>query len=197
MMDRLRNVMRDEALRTQPSDASPRMGKITAYDPNSYSVKAKILPEGEFVDGAEGETGWLPLQTNWVGNGWGELIGPNIGDQVMVLFQEHDAGSGQASRFVFDGTNLPPNPGPPAGERWMIHKNGQLLKFTNDGKILLGANSEIDIGNLGNALKKLVTDAMVDLFNNHVHTNGNGGGNTGKPTSTMGDSQLTSVLKAN
>lgn len=195
MSDRLRNVMRDEAIRTQPSDASPRMATITSYDPTQYAVKVKILPEGQFVDGAAGETGWLPLQTDWVGNGWGEMIGPNIGDQVMVLFQEHDAGSGQAARFVFDSKNAPMNPGPPSGERWMVHKNGQLLKFTNDGKVLLGSTTEIDIGNLGGTLHKLVTDVFKSLFNGHTHPVS--GSTTQAPNQQMDDSHLTGILKAN
>ncbi len=42
----------------------------------------------------------------------------------------------------------------------------------------------------------LVNANLVSLFNNHVHGNGNGGANTTAPTTAMGSSDLTSILKA-
>jgi len=196
-MDRLRNAMRDEALRTATLSEHRRQGYITAYDPNTYSAKVKIMPEGQYADGAEGESGWLPIETKWAGNGWGMFCPPAIGQQVSVDFIEGDAGSGIVTGCVCDAQSAPPNPGALSGEFWLVHKNGQLFKFTNDGKVSLGANSEIDVGNLGNTLHQLVTDAFKNLFNNHVHTNGNGGANTGSPTTQLGSDHLTSVLKAN
>ena len=77
----------------------------------------------------------------------------------------------------------------------MIHKNGQLLKFTNDGKVLLGSTTEIDIGNLGNAVHKLVTDAFEALYNSHTHDET--GTMTKKPNQQMTSDHLTAILKAN
>lgn len=53
----------------------------------------------------------------------------------------------------------------------------------------------ISLGSSGQSLLSLVTSAFMSLFNSHVHTNGNGGANTGATTTPMGASQLTSTIK--
>lgn len=58
------------------------------------------------------------------------------------------------------------------------------------------SGGSIKLGTLGTFLQ-LVTAAFVALFNNHVHTNGNNGADTGTPTTQMGAGELTSTLEAN
>lgn len=53
----------------------------------------------------------------------------------------------------------------------------------------------ISLGATGQTLLSFVTSAFTSLFNSHVHTNGNGGANTGAPTSAMGAGQITTTVK--
>lgn len=57
------------------------------------------------------------------------------------------------------------------------------------------ASASIILKNTGAALKKLVNDSMIALFNAHVHTDLQGG-NTGAPTTTMTAANTTSVVQA-
>ncbi len=55
----------------------------------------------------------------------------------------------------------------------------------------------IALGSAGGAVAKLVTDALVDLFNNHTHSGVQaGGGVSGPPKQPMGASHLTQIVKA-
>lgn len=53
----------------------------------------------------------------------------------------------------------------------------------------------ISLGAAAQSLLSLVTSAFMSLFNNHVHTNGNGGANTGTTTTPMSSAQLTTTIK--
>lgn len=109
-----------------------RQGIITAYDPTPYAVKVQLQPTGE-------ETGWIPLSTPWAGNGWGLAAGPMIGAEVSVNFDSGNASSGMTEGQFFNDVDR--CPGPPSGEFWLIHKSGSLLKFTNDGQVLVTAHT--------------------------------------------------------
>lgn len=122
---------------------SARQGIITAYDPVAYAVKVQLQPTGE-------ETGWIPLSTPWAGNGWGFAAGPVIGAVAQVGFDSGLTGVGMAEgQFYNDEDRCP---GPPSGEFWLLHQSGSLLKFLNNGEVLLSAK------------KKLTYDAPVHHF---------------------------------
>jgi hypothetical protein len=53
----------------------------------------------------------------------------------------------------------------------------------------------ISLGSAAQSLLSLVTSAFMSLFNSHVHTNGNGGANTGTTTTPMTSAQLTTTVK--
>ena len=127
-MQALQNIMRREAARQGSQQAFVRMGTVSAYDPNHYAAKVLIQPEGF-------ETGFLPIATPWVGNGWGMFCPPTPGDVVDVHFQE----GGKLAAYVslrFYG-NLAPPLNVPSGEFWLVHQSGSLIKLTNDGKLTL------------------------------------------------------------
>jgi uncharacterized protein involved in type VI secretion and phage assembly len=204
------NVMRGEGQRAAATKSLPRRGVVSAYDPAHYAAKVIIQPEGF-------ETGFLPIGTPWVGNGWGMFCPPSPGDEVDVHFQEGGKNAAYISLRFFGNVAQPL--AAPSGEFWLIHSSGSLIKFTNNGKATINGNVEVDVtgptinitataevnvtapainlGSSGETLHKLVTDAFETLFNNHVHSNVQGGsGNSGPPTSTLGSSQLTSVVSA-
>lgn len=55
----------------------------------------------------------------------------------------------------------------------------------------------IQLGAAGQTLLKFITSAFQSIYNNHVHSNGNGGANTGTPTAAgqMPNSNLTSTVQ--
>jgi phage baseplate assembly protein gpV len=124
-MNRLLGTMRAQANMANQAKTFSKLGLVTAYDPNTYSVKVTFQPDGN-------ETGWLPLGACAVGAGWGIYAPPTIGDQIEVRFQEGDRDTGVAGPVVFD--NQSPPAAVPSGEVWIVHKSGQFAKLTNDGK---------------------------------------------------------------
>ena len=186
------NRMRLEAQWVLGNEGKPELGIIDSYDPGSYSVKVKLPAKNGKI------TGWIPLGTLAAGPGWGFMIGPTIGAQIKISYQEADANVPVAELQVFDNVNHPcanGQPGPPSGEWWMVHQSGTAIKFTNDGKLALTSGETIDIGSAASAYQSLATIAIMSIFNNHVHTNGNDGENTGAPTTQMTTADFTTVLK--
>ncbi|MDU5780772.1 MAG: phage baseplate assembly protein V [Pantoea sp.] len=198
-MRALLNAMAANAQQTGAGDCGTRQGIITAYDPDSYAVKVQLQPTGE-------ETGWIPLSSPWVGNGWGLAAGPMIGAEVEVEFDSGLMGAGMAAgQFYNDEDRCP---GPPSGEFWLVHKSGSLLKFLNTGEVLLSAklkmtydapahhftggdvtmdNNLIVVKDISdnNGLYGTVQKVRV-TYNGHTHPeNGDGGGTTSKPNQQL------------
>lgn len=165
-----------------------RVGIITAYNPKNQTVTVTVQPVEEE---GNGQSGWIPLATPYIG-----LVGaPNIKDQVLVLFQEGSLNTGIVISRLYSDIDVPPA-NVPAGEWWLTHPSGSFIKIKTNGDIdiqsvgkvnLLG--TEIDASN-GGSLLKLVTEAFVDFFNNHVH------GGSPAPSIPMTSDKLTTILKA-
>lgn len=130
----LLNVMAATARQATMGENGPLQGIITAYDPEAYAVKVQLQPTGE-------ETGWIPLSSPWVGNGWGMAAGPMIGAVVEVEFDSGLPGAGMAAGQFYNDEDL--CPGPPSGEFWLVHQSGSLLKFLNSGEVLLSAKVKL------------------------------------------------------
>lgn len=133
-MRALLNAMKAGAMQSGAGNTGTRQGIITAYDPDTYSVKVQLQPTGE-------ETGWIPLQSQWVGNGWGMVCGPEIGAVVVMEPDSFNIGNGVASGQLFNDVDRPP--AVPSGEFWLVHQSGSLLKFTNDGQVLVSSATKI------------------------------------------------------
>lgn len=198
-MRALLNAMAANAQQTSAGDSGTRQGIITAYDPDSYVVKVQLQPTGE-------ETGWIPLSSPWVGNGWGLAAGPMIGAEVEVEFDSGLMGAGMAAgQFYNDEDRCP---GPPSGEFWLVHKSGSLLKFLNTGEVLLSAKlkmtydapahhftgGDVTMDNNLVVVKDISdnngTNGTVQkvrtTYNGHTHPeNGDGGGTTSKPNQQL------------
>jgi phage baseplate assembly protein gpV len=101
---------------------SERHGIVTSYDPKNYLAKVTLQPEGQ-------ESGWLPIETGHIGEGYGIVIGlqpgqggvnaqgqggqagsqqNNQGDQVVVRYQEGDFESGKIVQRVHSDQDTPP-----------------------------------------------------------------------------------------
>jgi len=104
------------------------MGSVANFDPNTMRVRVTLQPDDAL-------TGWIPLSSAWIGNGWGLFAPPNIGDTVDVLYTNGDINSGVVATRTFNQNNQPLPV--PSGEFWLVHKLLQSLKMTNDGKIAI------------------------------------------------------------
>lgn len=161
-----------------------KYGQISAYNPNNYTVKVLLLPE-------QIETGFIPLATIWVGNQFGGVFGPNIGDSVKLDFID---GSVQATivggRF-FNNTALPPLVN--SGQAALVDSKGSYIRLNNDGTITIGAPNGITLttptltqnGNLqvnGNITASGDVIGNGISLDNHIHGGVQSGGSmTGAP----------------
>jgi phage baseplate assembly protein V len=135
-MKKLLNQMRLHARMESADRAQPKTGLVTGYDATNYSVKVTLQPEGI-------ETGWIPLLSPWVGNGWGLFCPPTVDDMVEVQFEQGGAEAAFACLRFYNDEDRPLTV--PSGEFWLVHKAGAFVKLTNDGRLLLNGQAEIDM----------------------------------------------------
>src|SRR5580658_4011091 len=117
------NIIRREVERVISLQGVTRIGIVDTYDPNLYCAKVLIQPENVL-------TGFLPISTEWVGNGWGLVCPPSSGDVVDVHFQENGKNAGYISKRFYSGVTQPPmagGAGAPSGEFWLVHQSGTLI----------------------------------------------------------------------
>jgi phage baseplate assembly protein gpV len=174
--------------------AAPRYGVVQSVDPANHAAKVTVQPEGVL-------TGWLPVLTHSMGNGWGVVSLPQPGTQVMLTPQEGDGEEWAVSGRLFDTAALPPSV-PAAingsasnaqpGEIALVSAAGAVVRLTADGSIYLQGNVNI-AGNLvvsGDISDRNAVHSTLDVlrrdYNTHVHGGvQSGGGSTGttnKPT---------------
>lgn len=227
-MRQLQNAMTQRAMLAAAQKISRMHGLVQSYDPNTYSVKVALQPSGTL-------TGWIPIETHAIGNGWGVAYGPSIGDQAVVDFADGDPEAATVSGFVYSDQDRPPPV--PSGELWTVHKSTSALKFLTNGDVTLhvaGNYTEnvagtatrtaashhvigpVQMDNTLNVTETLsgeggitisgdngsghastvtgdmnmvgnlnttgtITNNGKNISSTHVHTNGNGGANTGAP----------------
>jgi phage baseplate assembly protein gpV len=179
-MEGLANQMRRAATEAMQSRATTRHGTISSYDPTNYAVKVELQPEGTV-------TGWLPLKSPQVGNGWGIFCPPSIGDAVEVDYQEADGGAGSVGWRFFNDEDRPLPV--PAGEIWLVHESGASVKLTTDGKLTLddgvGAMVALGDGKITSAGEWTHTGSFtangIGLTTHHHKGIQPGSGNSGAP----------------
>ena len=120
------------AIRTQARLASAgsntRVGMVDGYDPNNYCATVVLQPEGT-------KTGWLPVLSLAIGNGWGVFTPPSPGDLVEVHFLGGDANAGVIAQRFFDNNNRPVHV--ESGELFLLRKDGVSVKLTKNGTLYL------------------------------------------------------------
>lgn len=181
------NAARREAAAVLGSVALTSTGIVKSFDPAKYAVRVELQPQGIL-------TGWIPLLSPWVGNGWGMFCPPTIGDLVEVDFLGGHIGSGVAGLRFYNDQDVPLSV--PSGEFWLVHKAGQVLKFHNDGTIEISAPGRISYTAPGHDFHGPITadstitaagdvkGANVSLAN-HLTTGVQSGSSTsGKPTTS-------------
>lgn len=182
-----------------------KYGRITAYNPTSYTVRVMLYPE-------EIETGWLPIGTIWAGNGWGIYCGPLIDMPCKVSFQEGDLDNAIVDCYVNLGAFRPIG-GINSGELLLQHSSGSYIKFHNNGNISIHANAALEVTsptvtvtggnvtitgssvNLGEdteTFRKVMAESAIPIYNSHTHND-----NGDPPNQLMSDSDLSNITKVN
>jgi phage gp45-like len=156
-MDRFLNALKGQGANQDQAAGAPRFGIVTSVDPSTATARVTLQPESVL-------TGWLPLLTPWVGNGWGLVCPPSPGDQVLVIPQEGDAEHGLILAGTWSAQTAPPPA--PSGEFWLVHKSGSFLKLQNDGTIQIKGDLHVagDIYDSHGALS-----ALRGHYNGHAH----------------------------
>lgn len=205
------NIVKQQTMLATANLAAPAIGIVTSFDPDNFTVQVQLHPATE--DDPAIITGNIPLLSPWIGDGWGMFCPPNLNDLVVVLYQQNNYQSALGAMRIFNNTARPLPV--PSGEFWLVHASGTYFKMTNDGKLLLNGDVEIDVTSpeikitasteitvnspsvkLGNgSLKKLVTDALISAYNSHVHTDPQGG-TTGTPTVSLTSAVTTTNTEA-
>ena len=213
------NLMRLQASMVNNGRSSTALGTVIGYDQTNYYVNVQLSPANPIDPSSQAlSTGWIPLFSPWVGNGWGFFAAPNIGDIVEIHFQE---GSQQASYAGMRCFQMGQNLEVPPSECWLVHETGAYIKMLTSGEIdivsgvtgsppinitstglvnITGANVNVSgtvkLGNLSGTLTSLLTGAAMSIYNTHTHPQ-QGGGNTSIPTQQMTSSDVTSNVSAN
>lgn len=137
--DELLQIIRREAAAAVHHE-NTRKGTVTSYDAKAHAVKLKLRPTGI-------ETGWIPVGTQSVGDGYGLAIGPVVGDLMTIEFDNGDPNSPIATHRLFSKKAKPPQV--ESGEVVIISKFKHSVKMTKDGKTAISTEGDISIKTTG------------------------------------------------
>jgi phage baseplate assembly protein V len=167
MGDYLINALKAHASSLDQTEGRVKFGTVTSVDYQTATARVKIQPDGVL-------SGWLPVLSQWVGDGWGLVCPPNPGDQVLLIPQEGDIEQGIIIGRAFSNNQRPP--AAPENEFWLVHKTGSFLKLCNDGTIRVNGDLHVqgDVYDRVGALSHLRT-----AYNSHTYRAPTGGTTTG------------------
>jgi uncharacterized protein involved in type VI secretion and phage assembly len=107
-------------------------------DPDGQGRVAVSLPWASDADGAGSLTVWARLATLAAGNGRGTWFVPDVGDEVLVVFEQGDASRPYVIGSLWNGRDRPPHSMDGAGrnrEKVIRSRNGVTITLDdNDGQ---------------------------------------------------------------
>lgn len=109
---------------------STKYGQVSAYNPDNYTVKVMLMPTMQ-------ETGFVPLSAPWVGNNFGAVFGPAIGDSVRLDFVDGRVEAALCGSRFFNNSALPPVV--QSGQAAIVDSKGSYIKLNNDGTMSFNA----------------------------------------------------------
>jgi phage baseplate assembly protein gpV len=113
---------------------------VTSYNPNKHAVKGTLQPYGV-------ETGWIPVGAIGVGSNYGVLVGPNIGDQFSVEFENGDPNSPIATHRLFSSQDTPPVV--QSGEILIMSAFSHKITLTKDQKLVIFSQGDMTVQTAG------------------------------------------------
>jgi phage baseplate assembly protein gpV len=181
-MNRFLNAIRRDAASMDQQGGQHRKGIISSFDPTNGVVKVLLQPEGI-------ETGWIELGGMAAG-GTGFVVGPNIGDQVLMAPTEDAAEELVIVARVFDAVSLPPSSaatGMPvqSGEVAAFGPNGSFIHLAGDTIFLNAGTISITGTVMVNGTIHATGDVTAGMISMEQHVHGGvqtGGGDTGMAT---------------
>lgn len=107
----------------------------TSYDPDKHAIKGMLMPHRV-------ETGWIPIGSHHIGNGFGMLVGPKPGsaekldgDQFDIVFDQGDPNTPIAALRLFSAKDKPPRV--ESGEMLLRHESGNSFLFDKNKEITI------------------------------------------------------------
>ena len=162
-MQRFLNAMKAHSAALDGGGGQARFGTVTSVDPSRPAARVALQPEGVI-------TGWLPILSLWVGNGWGMACPPATGDQVLVVPQEGDSDHGViVGRAWSDQARAV---AAPVGEFWLMHSTGSFIKLQNDGTIQMQGDLHVN-GDVYDRVGSL--NRLRQHYDGHTHADPQGG----------------------
>ena len=173
MTDRLSNAIRVHSSSLDFGTGHNKFATVASVNPSTSMGRVMLQPEGVL-------SGWLPILSPWIGNGWGMVCLPQPGDQVLVVPQEGDIEQGIIVGGCYSKVQRPPVA--PPGELWLVHKSGSFVKLSNDGAVHIGGDLRVsgDIYDKQGALSHL-----RGAYNSHNHSTPNGSSGGPSPQDTV------------
>ncbi len=162
-MQRFLNALKAHAAALDQGAAQARFATVTSVDTSRPAARVALQPEGVI-------TGWLPILSLWVGNGWGMACPPATGDQVLVIAQEGDSDHGViVGRAWSDQARAV---AAPVGEFWLVHRSGSFIKLQNDGTIQMQGDLHVS-GDIYDRIGSL--NRLRQHYDMHTHSDPQGG----------------------
>lgn len=137
------HLLMNAAARQQGDKRLSFYGHVVAYDPAAHAVKVQIPSLAVDEDSPGITTGWIPLGSPLVGNGWGAQFAPEAdasgiqstiptGTPCQIELNEMD-GAATISGLRFTDKHLAPFPNMQAGEFAVKGKAGSYFYYFLDG----------------------------------------------------------------
>lgn len=139
-MEDLMNIIRREVHRVVAQWNKTLVGTVSSYDPDQHAAKVLLQPEGI-------ESGWIPIGTQHIGNGFGVMVGLEIGDQVEIGFQQGDQSAPRIIGRFHSEEEKPPRV--EAGEVLLKHKSGSTIFFDKSGNVHIKSNGSLYVNGSG------------------------------------------------
>jgi phage baseplate assembly protein gpV len=134
MLDRLTNLLKSHAAGLDNTSGQAKFGTVSSINSDTGNARVIIQPDGVL-------SGWLPMLSQWAGDGWGMACPPSPGDQVLLVPQEGDSEQGVIVGKAYSAAQRPPKA--PEGEFWLVHRTGSFIKLCNDGTICISGDLHV------------------------------------------------------
>jgi phage baseplate assembly protein V len=175
-----------------------KTGEVTGFNPQSWSINVTFYPLSS-DDGNDAGAVEVPLQSSWVGNGWGLYCAPALGTQVTVLFENGNLQLPIGLGFIFSG-EVNPIQSVQSGECWLVHSSGSLIKLTNDGNLTVFTQNALNLqGDTVNitATEEINLQAPVVNVSQDIVIANNLSANNGQTTMENGEFNATTLIASN